>query len=803
MKCLSIGAYASVILLFVFTPVYAQENVNQSNTDSNTNLNTPNWPKVVNIGNQTMTIFQPAILSNDNNQLTFTTAVGVTQNSSTTYGELAASCDSTTNPDSTYSCNNIKLSNVNFPAVDNQKELTQLVNQNLSQQSFQLTNSEYQSSLKLAKTAELRSKNMQFQTAAPKIFVTNKPSMLVTIDGDPQLRPVQNSNNLQRVINTPFIILQDSSGPSKTFYLKAGQNWMQADTINGPWAAAQSVPQSITDLGNTENKNTTDQNSSAMTDIIVSTVPATLIQIDGTPQLVPITGTQLMYVSNTTSDLFYHNQETDYYALLSGRWYKSDELSTDATWTYVKPDDLPSDFAKIPSDSPKANVLASIPSTPQAQENVIKSDVPQMAEVNRATASVNVTYEGKPIFKPIPGTKLSYATNTPFSVIQVGDQYYVCYQGVWFVSDSPLGPWTVATEVPNDIYSIPPSSPLYPVTYTQIYGSTPQYVNVGYTSGYLNNYIDNGVLIYGTGNNYPPFINDVYFGGPATYGFNFIYDPVLGIFVSNVPYLSPFWFGLGLALGQNLYGPVDFGGGFFGPFGGGVFINNQNFTQINQIINQTNVNININNNINNININNLNLDNRNPNGNLIFDRWDPSVVKNKFNKNNPNGFTNDKGKNTIPLTTLIDHVSQSMPQQPAAVIKTSHPTHPQPQTTIGDMQQINHANPPTQTLQHAPKTIPQVMPQHTPTTPVHSPKVPPHHKPVHYPPQHPAPVYHPQHPAPVYYPQHPAPFYHPQHAPVYYPQRPAPYYPQQHMPMPMHYPSYPQQTYTPHNAGCQ
>ena len=54
---------------------------------------------------------------------------------------------------------------------------------------------------------------------------------------------------------------------------------------------------------------------------------------------------------------------------------------------------------------------------------------------------------------------------------------------MWFTASSVQGPWVVATSIPAAIYSIPPSSPLYYVTYVKIYDVTPQYVVVGYTPG--------------------------------------------------------------------------------------------------------------------------------------------------------------------------------------------------------------------------------------------------------------------------------------------------------------------------------
>jgi hypothetical protein len=53
--------------------------------------------------------------------------------------------------------------------------------------------------------------------------------------------------------------------------------------------------------------------------------------------------------------------------------------------------------------------------------------------------------------------------------------YYAVDNGVWFVSASPDGPWTVATNVPDVIYSIPVSSPIHYVTYVRIYGYSPEY----------------------------------------------------------------------------------------------------------------------------------------------------------------------------------------------------------------------------------------------------------------------------------------------------------------------------------------
>src|SRR5262249_20641774 len=135
---------------------------------------------------------------------------------------------------------------------------------------------------------------------------------------------------------------------------------------------------------------------------------------------------------------------------------------------------------------------------------------------------VTVQYDGEATFLPIEGTSMSYAKNTSAAVIKVSDNSYYCVEaGVWFKAASPQGPWVVADTVPAQIYDIPPSSPLYYVTYVKVYNSTPDLVYVGYTPGYYGTVISANTMtvVYGTGWYYPPYIGPtVWYGWPYTYG---------------------------------------------------------------------------------------------------------------------------------------------------------------------------------------------------------------------------------------------------------------------------------------------
>jgi hypothetical protein len=187
--------------------------------------------------------------------------------------------------------------------------------------------------------------------------------------------------------------------------------------------------------------------------------PAELIVFRGKPIYSKIPGTNLSYATNTESKVFVHQPDGMIYVLISGRWFRATSLA--ASWTYAG-DSLPHDFSLIPPGQSYSGVLVSVPGTQQASDAVLLAQVPTTAVVNRAAAeaSVKVCYAGPPQFVTIPTTSMYYAVNTPDKVIRVGSLYYLCFQGIWFVSTSPSGPWKTADSVPAVIYTIPSTSPM-------------------------------------------------------------------------------------------------------------------------------------------------------------------------------------------------------------------------------------------------------------------------------------------------------------------------------------------------------
>ena len=375
---------------------------------------------------------------------------------------------------------------------------------------------------------------VQVQNDPPKIFVSYTPAILLDIDGEPTRAEIADTN-MGFVVNSNFPLFFEKGGAN---YLFTGEQWLKSPILEGPWAPVANLPKDMTKVANDpqwaqmKKPILSPSAKGKPPTIFYSNKPAEVILFQGQPNYANIPGTQLTVATNTDADLFVYTPTQAYYYLAAGRWFKASDLK--GPWTYTTPD-LPPDFANIPENSPAGRVLVSVPGTDDAKDAVLMAQVPTTATVDpKAAEQAKVTYTGDPEFKPIEGTSMQYATNTADKVIKVGDVYYLCLQGVWFMSPSATGPWTTANSVPKEIYTIPPSSPVYNVTYvTQ--STTPEgTVQSSYTAGYLGTFIAGAavgaILASGTGYYYPPYYGYPVGGYPiyrpyaATYGVGAYYN---------------------------------------------------------------------------------------------------------------------------------------------------------------------------------------------------------------------------------------------------------------------------------------
>ena len=523
------------------------------------------WPNQFDEGGQAFTVYPPQLQRWQADRLEGQAAVAVQPVGADrpVFGLVWLSARTEVDSSGMVKVRDITASRASFPtAAANAGAYLDAIRRHLSAVTWTVARERLEADLAI-EHASREVQSQPLRNAAPRIVYSESPAILVPIDGTPQLKEMAGLGVL-RVVNTRALILQDKT--TRRYFLFVAGHWMEAPQIEGPWTEAYVRPSVLDEAkqqalasGQVDLVEEGESAAGRVPVVYVTTSPAELVQTDGPPQYLPIQGTNLLYVTNTPNSLFLDLQTQRYYLLLSGRWYRTASLSQ-GSWEYVPGANLPADFAMIPQDHPTESVRASVPGTPQAQEAVIANSVPQVATVKRSAATLEITYDGPPQFRPIEGTPLQYVVNSPVPVIQVDQgSYYALDNSVWFVSNSPFGPWTVATWVPPVIYSIPRSSPLHYVTYVRVYEATPEVVYEGYYPGYVGSYVAPGAtVVYGTGWYYQPWVGTVWYGPPVTWGFGF---SVYGSWWNPWPW-GPYWsagwgfgFGFGWGWGYPCYRP--------------------------------------------------------------------------------------------------------------------------------------------------------------------------------------------------------------------------------------------------------
>jgi hypothetical protein len=393
------------------------------------------WPKEIDTNNIHLVLYQPQVESWKGNRLEARSAVIVTLPGDSTqiFGTVSMKARTEVDKETRLvALEDITVKEANFPSAPSlQGKLLKAVRESLPSWPRTVSLDRLLADLAITQS-ETQAETVHLKNDPPKIILSKVPAVLILIDGDPVYRAVEGTP-YTRVVNTPALLLFDSA--TGTFYLDGGSWWMTASSLTGPWTAAANPPQDLTEIKQQLTKDEEKESSEAPAApsenppaVYVSTVPAELLITRGDPAYAPIAGTSLLYATNSDDDIFVDTNSQQYYTLLAGRWFRAKSL--EGPWEWVPGEQLPGDFTRIPPESPKGHVLASIPGTEQAREAVIANQIPQTATVRRRDAKLDVHYDGPPQFQPIEGTSMEYAVNTSAEVIHAGQNYYAVQHGV-------------------------------------------------------------------------------------------------------------------------------------------------------------------------------------------------------------------------------------------------------------------------------------------------------------------------------------------------------------------------------------
>lgn len=501
------------------------------------------WPRTFSNPQGKIIVYHPTLETWNEQTLTSRTAVAVTPAGADKAEIGAIFLKANTVVDKanrTVLLTNIAITKAHFPGAKDPAAMEALVKEVLPQEKT-ISLDRLLAGLKLAKEQDKKAA-VTVKNPVPKMIVSDTPAILVLVQGQPNMSDVPGTD-LKQIINTNWVYLVQES--ANAYWLLNGKQWLTMISPTGSWTESKTPPPG---LGNApagsalaKAAKETPETGKPVPAVYIENEDAALLVFEGEPKFEPVQDTGLLFATNSEDDVFQVGSG-EVYVLLAGRWFKAGSM--DGPWAYVAPNDLPKAFAQIPPDSPASRVMASVPGTAQAQESVILASIPTTATVKRSEAKVDVTYAGQPEFVSIQGTSMKRAVNTSFTVIEADGKYYVCENAVWFVSASPNGPWKVADTVPEVVYTIPPSDPAYPVTYVYVYGSDADYVQTGYTAGYVGGFITGALIVYGTGWYYSPWYSGRYwYGHPWVYGRGAYYNPWTGGWAYRNRWATPYYRG--------------------------------------------------------------------------------------------------------------------------------------------------------------------------------------------------------------------------------------------------------------------
>jgi hypothetical protein len=186
--------------------------------------------------------------------------------------------------------------------------------------------------------------------------------------------------------------------------------------------------------------------------IFISTRPAALVNIDGSPIWHTVGKGPLQYAVNTNWDLIRDPASATYFLRDGRSWLAASNVL--GPWT--RPRTLPASFNHLPDGPRWEPALASVPPSTAAPTRA------RAVFVSRQPAEL-IEFAGDPVYRPVPGTtKLQWVSNTDSDVFREGRTGTVYYlvAGRWFAAPDFTGPWTFATPtLPAEFRKIPLEHP--------------------------------------------------------------------------------------------------------------------------------------------------------------------------------------------------------------------------------------------------------------------------------------------------------------------------------------------------------
>ena len=390
----------------------------------------------------------------------------------------------------------------------------------------------------------------------PPIFYADSDAILLAFLGEPRFVKIDGSS-LEFGMNTSWDLIRDPG--DGIHYLLYRDGWIQApDLKNGPWTATKTLPKGLKKLPkggawDRVTKNVPGKTIEVVPKVFVSETPAELVLTKGRPAFEEIPGTQLAWVTNSQNTLFFHKTESRFYFLAAGPLV----LGGRARGALEGRHDEPSGGLREDPEDAQEGVRPRV--RPRhaggGGRDPHRLDPARRRRGPHAGAAGDLLRRRAEVRADRRDDDLGGDQHAERR-LQGRDGLLRLLQGRLVPGDgrrpsrlrARTDPGRSRTPFPQEIYTIPPTSPKYNVTYVTVVESTPETVTDAYTAGYEGEVVSSGVVMYGVG---------------YAYGYGWGYPW----------YYSPYYWGWGMY--PPYYGGVTFWAGAYGygwsaygPYGG-------------------------------------------------------------------------------------------------------------------------------------------------------------------------------------------------------------------------------------------
>ena len=198
------------------------------------------WPRVIDLANGQVLVYQPQINSWIGNQLDFRAALALKPEGAKeeTFGVVFASARTQVDKIArTVVYENMKISKLDFPTLpDHGAAYSTELQADFIKTIGSISLDRMEAALA---AAGIKATPVEVNNTPPQVIVSYTPAILVPIDGAPVIKPTSDAR-FQRVVNTRALILQ--GGLEQNFFIHVYDGWLSSSSISGPWTLSSFQP---------------------------------------------------------------------------------------------------------------------------------------------------------------------------------------------------------------------------------------------------------------------------------------------------------------------------------------------------------------------------------------------------------------------------------------------------------------------------------------------------------------------------------------------------------------------------------